>query len=406
MKKGLYIACILFTLQTFSQQIIKGKVSSKTNTPLEGASVFFNNTTIGALTNDKGEFELPVRNNNTYTLVVSYLGYKTYQKQINTLNTEYLTIQLDEDNELLDEVEIPKTKYDDEWKYNLARFKKVFLGRTKLAEECIIQNEKDLHFDYDAKTNTLTAIARKPLQIKHKGLGYLITYDLVDFSLDHQKVFFSGFAQYKKLRKSIRKKWKENRLKAYNGSQMHYLRSLMDKKLEEDGFVVNQFRRVKNEARPTEKEIQFAREYIKLQGGVVRFSNRNAIPKTKLDSAYITLRKARELPKFRDYLYKSNIPYEEMISYEKDIPYLDFKDYLMVVYTKEPEEENFVKGMFGKNKRKAQNVQTSNLVLLKGKAQIDPSGILLDPNAAFQEEYWGFEAFANMLPLDYQPIKE
>ena len=103
---------------------------------------------------------------------------------------------------------------------------------------------------------------------------------------------------------------------------------------------------------------------------------------------------------------RSNVPYEEMISYEKDIPYLDFKDYLMVVYTKEPEEENFVKGMFGKNKRKAQNVQTSNLVLLKGKAQIDPSGILLDPNAAFQEEYWGFEAFANMLPLDYQPIKE
>ena len=67
MKKGLYIACILFTIQTFSQQLIKGKVSSNTNIPLEGASVFFNNTTIGALTNDKGEFELPVRNNNTYT---------------------------------------------------------------------------------------------------------------------------------------------------------------------------------------------------------------------------------------------------------------------------------------------------------------------------------------------------
>lgn len=402
MKKGLLITFILLATNIFAQQIIKGKITSIQNVPLEGASVYFNNTTIGALTDSNGEFELRI-NKGTYTLVVSYLGYKTYQKQINTEETKLLSIQLSEDNEMLNEVEIVKTIYDDDWKYNLARFKKSFLGRSKLAEECKILNEKDLHFDYDRKTNTLTAISRKPLRIKHSGLGYLITYDLVDFTLDSHQVYFSGYAQYKNLRKSVRKKWKENRLTAYNGSQMHFLRSLLAKQLKEDGFVINQFRRVRNEERPTEKEIQFARELIKLHGNKVNFTRSITEPKTKLDSALVTLKKARELPKFRDYLYKRNVPYEEMISFENNVPFLDFKDYLIIVYTKEPEEENFIKGVFRNRRSQPLKVQTSHLVLLKGKSQIDPTGILLDPSSFYQEEYWGFEAFATMLPLDYQP---
>lgn len=404
MKKGLFIFLLGTCQFIFAQYLVKGKIIDKTNTPLEGASVYFNNTTIGTLTDVNGEFELNASNNN-YTLVVSYLGYKTYQKQLDISNTSFLTISLEEDNEMLNVVEIPNTKYDDEWKYNLASFKKAFLGRTKLAEECKILNEKDLHFDFNRKTNTLTAFAKKPLKIKHTGLGYLITYDLVDFTLDSEKVFFSGYAQYQNLRKAIRTKWKQNRLTAYNGSQMHFLRSLLAKELEQDGFLVNQFRRVKNEERPSEEEINFAREYIKLHGNVIDFSIPVTAPKTKLDSARLTLKKARELPKFRDYLYKRNVPYEEMVSYNNEIPFLDFKDYLSIVYTKEPEEENFIKGMFWSRRRKPLNVQTSHLVLSNGKVQIDPSGILLDPSAFYQEEYWGFEAFATMLPLDYQPSK-
>lgn len=400
MKKGFIIFFLFtfFSICSFSQIRIKGKVVSNNNESLEGASVYFNNTTVGTITNNKGEFQLKIPNGN-YTLVVSFLGYKTKQIPINT-SKKQMTITLQEDATLLDEVVIQKTKYDNEWKYNLTRFKQAFLGRTKLAEKCKILNPKSLHFEFNSKTNSLTAFTKEPLQIKHKDLGYLITYDLVNFELKGKQLFFSGYARYENLSKSIRRKWEQNRLEAYNGSQMHFLRSLISQNLKHDGFIVNQFKRVLNPERPTEEKIKLARELIRLHTKV-NFLKKIDTPTTPLDSALITIRKSRK-PKYRDYLYKKNVPYKDMTLIDKKTHYLNFENYLSVIYTKEPEEENYLKGMFGK-RRKALNVQTSNIVLLNGKDIIDKSGILLNPNAIFNEGYWGFESFANMLPLDYQP---
>ncbi len=402
MKKGL-IAFSLFafiSINSFSQFKITGRVTALNNENLEDVSVYFNNTTIGTVTNSKGEFKLNANKGN-YTLVISFLGYKTKQIAINTSKEQgFLDIKLKEDTTLLDEVLIQKTKYDDDWKYNLSRFKQGFLGRSKLAKECTILNEKDLHFTYNSKNNTLSATAKKPLQIKHSGLGYLISYDLVDFTLKDKHLFFSGYAQYRNLKKSIRKKWKKNRLEAYNGSKMHFLRSLISQKSKSEGFVINQFKRVLNIERPSNKKIKMAKELISLYGNTIDFAKEIINPKTPLDSALFVIKKAR-LPKYQDYLYKQNVPYKEMISFKDNSPFLDFENYLMIIYTKEPEEDNYLIGIFGKRK-KASGVQTSNIVLLNGKEVIDNSGILLNPNAVFNEGYWGFESFANMLPLDYQ----
>ncbi|MDY0780207.1 carboxypeptidase-like regulatory domain-containing protein [Tenacibaculum sp. IB213877] len=404
MKIYLLIPLLLFSFgELIAQTIVKGKIISNKNEVLEGASVFLNNTTIGTISNEKGEFELKIKNGN-YDLVISYLGFKTQRIPINTDNKiEFITIKLLPETNILNEVVIEKTTYDDNWKHNLARFKQAFLGRTKLASECIILNEKDIHFNYNTKTNTLSASTKRPLKIKHTGLGYLITYDLIDFTLQQNQLFFSGYARYENLRKSIRKKWKNNRLEAYNGSQMHFLRSLLNQNLKQEGFVVNKFKRVMNPNRPSDEKIKLARELIQLHSGQIDLSKNIPLPKTPIDSAIVTFQKSK-LPKYQDFLYKSNVPYEDMFSSVENSHYLNFKDYLMVVYTKEPEEANYLTGMFGKQK-KATGVQTSNIVLLEGKSEIDPSGILANPNAVFNEGYWGFESFANMLPLDYQPPK-
>lgn len=403
MKKGLLIFLLFFSLFTFSQVTVKGKIISTNNEPLTGASVYFNNTTIGTITNEKGEFNLKIEEGN-YTLVTSFLGYKTLQTSIKTsLAEDFYSIKLQEDNTVLDEVVIRKIKYDADWKYNLSRFKQAFLGRTKLAKECDILNPKSIHFNYDHKTNKLTAFTKEPLKIKHKGLGYLITYDLVDFELQNKQLFFSGYARYQNLRTSVRSKWKKKRLIAYNGSRMHFLRSLLNKKLKEDGFVINQFKRVANPNRPSEKRIKLARDLFKLHNGKLNLSREIESPKTIMDSVVNTLVKSR-LSKYRDYLCKQGVSYKNIISFEKNIPFLNFKDYLMIIYTKETEEDNYLIGMFGKRK-KASGVQTSNIVLLNNKVVIDNSGILAKPNAVFNEGYWGFEAFATMLPLDYQPLK-
>jgi hypothetical protein len=402
MKIGLLAFLSFFIhLTIYSQTLIKGKITSSKGEILEGASVYLNNTTIGTITNNKGEFQLKINEGN-YDLVISFLGYKTKQASINTnTSVDFLNFRMNPETNILDEVVLRKTKYDADWKYNLSRFKEAFLGRTQLAEQCEILNPKSIHFDYDSKANKLTAFAKEPLQIKHKSLGYLITYDLVDFQLENKQLFFSGYARYHNLRKSIRNKWKQNRLIAFNGSKMHFLRSLLSQKVKEEGFVVNQFKRILNPDRPSDKKIKLAKELFKLYNGSIDLFKEVPNPKTAIDSVAYILKKSK-LPKYQDYLYKKNASYDEMISMKNEVTYLDFKNYLMVIYTKETEEENYLKGMFGERK-KASGVQTSNIVLLNKKDIINNSGVLTSPNAVFNEGYWGFESFANMLPLDYQP---
>ncbi|CAM1346280.1 carboxypeptidase-like regulatory domain-containing protein [Tenacibaculum crassostreae] len=403
MKKGLFILYLFFSTLIFSQVHVQGNVVSNTNEPLEGASVYFNNTTIGSITNSEGNFELKAKEG-SYTLVVSFLGYKTKQLQVTSINnTQRINIKLEEEDNLLNEVVIKKIVYDDTWKYNLSQFKQAFLGRSKLASECKIINEKDIYFDYNPKTNTFKTFCKQPLQIKHQGLGYKITYDLAEFTLQNNQLFFSGYAKYENLKSFIKNKWRKNRLETFNGSQMHFLRSLLSQNLKKDGFVINQFKRVLNRDRPSEEKIQLARELFMLTSEPIDISKHIPNPITPLDSAIVVLQKAK-LPKHRDYLYKRNVDYPEMFSTVNNTNYLDFNDYLMVIYTREIEEDNYLVGTFGKRK-KASGVQTSYIVLLDGKSEIDPSGILINPNAVFNEGYWGFEAFANMLPLDYQPTK-
>ncbi|MET2985886.1 carboxypeptidase-like regulatory domain-containing protein [Aureibaculum conchae] len=401
-----YILFLLFsfTISVHAQHVINGIVLSEKNTPLEDATVYLNNTTIGTTTGQNGKFQLTIPNKN-HELIISFLGYKTAQYKVSELKlTTPLTIRLIPGTNILDEVIVQKTKYDDDWYYNLSRFKRAFLGRSKLALTCSILNPKVLHFEYNFKTKTLIASAREPLKIKHKGLGYLITYDLVDFSLGNEKMFFSGYAQYKNLKKPVKKKWAKNRLTAFNGSRMHFLRGLITENLKKDGFVVNQFKRVPNPDLPSTKDIKKAREVIKLYKKPINFNTKFTEPKTALDSALVILKESRK-PKYRDYLYKKNVSYKDIITLENGKPILNFKDHLSIIYTKEPEERNYLIGMFGKQK-KASGVQTSNIVLLIDKVEIGKSGILASPHAIFNEGYWAFESFADMLPLDYQPPEE
>lgn len=405
MKKGLFFLIAFITVQVFAQIQIKGKVLTYKNETLDGASVYLNNTTVGTTTNDKGEFELTIKEG-SYELIVSFIGFKTAQLSIDT-KQEYgnLIFRLVPETNMLDEVELKKTKYDSEWKYNLSRFKRHFFGGTIFAKDCQLLNPKVLHFEFDSKTLTLTVDAREPLQIKHKSLGYLITYDLVNFSLGQRKLIYLGYTKYQPLKGGKRKqrRWKKNRLTAYNGSRMHFVRSLRNKTLKKEGFVVNQFKRVPNPKRPTEEQIKKARQLVRLHR-VVDFSKKITAPKTPLDSALVILRKV-SLPKFEDFLYKRDVPYTDMMFAQDKQLYLQFKDYLSITYLNEPEEKNYLNGLFGRRKR-ATGVQTSAMTMLTKKAILDTTGEIINPLDVFVEGYWGFEQFANALPLDYQPTKD
>lgn len=393
---------LLLNVNLFAQKIIEGIVLSEKNEPLEDVAVYFNNTTIGTVTDEKGEFSIKIPSKNS-TLVFSYLGYTTQQIQLKEgEKISKITVKLVPNTNFLDEVVIRKIKYDDDWRYNLGRFKVAFLGRTKFASQCIIENEKDLFFDYDYRTKTLKAYAKKPLKIINKALGYEIQYDLIDFTIADRQLFYSGYSRYKNLKRKIKRKWKRNRLEAFNGSKMHFFRSALTNNLKEEGFIIHKVKRVKNENRPTDAQIKRAREILRLSGGVIVINLNKEEPKTVLDSAQVIIQKSR-LPKFREYLVKKNVPIKDFIVNENEKTYLKFNDFLRIIYTKEPEEDNYLVGLF--RKKPKTGVQTSQIVMLVNEVIVKSEGVLQNPTAVLSNGYWAFESFANMLPLDYQPKK-
>jgi len=97
---------LLLPLTAFAQQFSKGTVVDEANLPLMGAEVYWNGTQIGVSTDDNGTFTLK-RTENSNTLVISYVGYKT--KTLKVTNSEALHIQL-EPQSALEEVVVTQKR--------------------------------------------------------------------------------------------------------------------------------------------------------------------------------------------------------------------------------------------------------------------------------------------------------
>ena len=118
LKYSFCIICCLFSLQIFSQTEIKGKVVDFTQLlPIESASVYVQNSTIGTITNSDGKFSLTVPQKHVNdTLVISSIGFKSYKTTVAEFDGS-VDIFLEEDIASLDEVMIvaetrPKTGND------------------------------------------------------------------------------------------------------------------------------------------------------------------------------------------------------------------------------------------------------------------------------------------------------
>ena len=80
-KAALYLPCLflflLFNIATIAQINIAGKVvNDQTGSPVQGASVYFNNTSIGTNTNAAGQFSLQNSNVVNAELIISCVGYE------------------------------------------------------------------------------------------------------------------------------------------------------------------------------------------------------------------------------------------------------------------------------------------------------------------------------------------
>lgn len=235
-----FILLLFFCLTTYAQTL-KGKVfDAATKTPLESVSVYFDNTTIGATTNDQGEFSITYNDAVQSTLVISFLGYdKVYISDYR--QKDNILIELKEAVAQLDEVVINS---DDGMSraMKLKWFRKEFLGKSVNGKSCKILNEKDIRLRFDKRSRTITAWSNTPIIIKNKNLQYEISFDIADFELqlgtfNAASVMYSGTSFYKDLDTKQSKKIKRKREKAYKGSVQHFIRALYNKDLEAQDYV-------------------------------------------------------------------------------------------------------------------------------------------------------------------------
>ena len=247
MKRILIFLLFISLLQSGYAQIIRGIILDKSNDAKIGyATVYFDGTFVGTNSDQNGNFELDISKYNSMPLTISALGYNRitiadFEK--NEPLVIYLTPKFFE----LKEVVINSKKYSKERVENLAIFRKVFLGDTENGRNCLIMNEKDISFSYDAAGDTLKAFAQKPLLIVNKKLGYTITYFLNKFEYCKQDKYFiyDGNSIFKKDSTggiAQRQAFERRRRYAYIGSRMQFFRELWKKDIDDSGFrIINSF---------------------------------------------------------------------------------------------------------------------------------------------------------------------
>ncbi len=96
---------MLFLISLGLTAQVVGTITDSKNTPLPFVNVIIENTYKGTTTNDDGYYELNINQPKTYTIVYTYLGYKTVKKEVSIDKFPFtLNIALEEESVSLGEV--------------------------------------------------------------------------------------------------------------------------------------------------------------------------------------------------------------------------------------------------------------------------------------------------------------
>mgnify|MGYP001810555715 CR=1 FL=1 len=250
MRRLIFIFLLFYGPFLSAQVRLGGRVLNRNDRkPLPFANVFLSNTTKGTQTDESGRFELQNLANGTYDLVVSYVGYETLTLKIkpDTLQAS-LTVLLEPKANELQEITIKRLRNGYEKYFPL--FKENFMGRTAFSESCKLKNPKVLWFTDDEEAGIVNVNADDILVIENKALGYVIKYQLEGFVYNFRKNYVTtlGYPLFEEMTtrsERQRRRWAENRKKAYLGSMEHFLRSTYLGRTTEEGFTVQKLIRRK-----------------------------------------------------------------------------------------------------------------------------------------------------------------
>jgi len=396
MRFSLLILFVLLGCCAIGQNIVSGVVTDEdTGEPIAFANVFFANTRIGVSSDVDGKFKFEGFPSGKYDLTIAYVGYTTYQQALEFNNsTLRVTVALKPAEVRLREVEVKADTTG--WARNFLTFKKYFIGETKNAKSCTILNPKAIHLYFDKTTNVLVAHAREAIQMENRALGFQLSYYLIQFEVDFTtgRILVFGIPAFQNLtpaNKNQQRKWERERLRAYQGSMIHFMRALRMETLEEQGFNVTKLYRIPNPNRLPQailnKKISELRTKLKTQGVMI-------VRKGDSLSYYMEM---NSRPALVDSLATDLLQESEIMNERYDVTY---NGLLKVEFKKEKEEIGYLP-VVGRQTTEWQN---SVIHFLNGPTRLYENGYYEDARNVFVENYWAWsEKMADLFPLDYEP---
>lgn len=366
MFKNLILFILLLPLTCLGQLTISGKVlNAADKTPVANVSVFLSNTSTGNKTDVSGSFVLNNVKPGKYQLVVSIVGFETYNQAIIVNNSITLPdIEISPQAIVLSEVKV-KAKHDPYRARNYDWFKNEFLGTSYIARECTILNPGILDLDYNDDTKVLTASSSDFLIIENAVLGYRVKYLLTNFTMNNtgdatRKVHYEGSVLFEDLQGSPgqARRWQGRRQEVYEGSEMHFLRSAFNNRISEDGFRVL---RLASYTKPGSAKV--LRQLVDS-------------PLTKKDLVHTTDQYG---------IYSLGVGGDALhISYSKD--------------------HHFYKARLS-NLNSVNNPDQTLLIFNKPQVLFDKNGGVLNPDDLSFNGAWGHNRVAELLPIDYEATK-
>lgn len=404
---------------------IKGKVvDAETNRGIAAVSVYINNSFLGTSTDANGEFMLNNIPPGAYKLVFSHVGYETIVESISStdLRDHYLVSLKVIPDELKEVVVTGKPKSG--WRKWGSFFLNSFIGTSKYALNCYIQNREALHFYYSAEENILKVSAKEPLIIENRALGYQITMNFIGYSynFNNRNLYYEFYSKFDYLQPEDNaelRRWRNNRRAVYYGSFTHFLRSLFDSTWQKEGFEIRKFGKPYNsEFERIKDSMQANTLLLQLITGTFDAKQKKAgvkLPPIDTVSYYknVLLQYAGS-----DKLFPEQLRFNQFAQRkDSNSIFLSFDNYLHITYTKvkEPIEYAMITGKYRpgqqmiRGRLNSQAVyepddQVSTLQLYnKAPVQVFFNGNYNNTNLLL-DGYWGwYQKVATLLPYDYKP---
>jgi Outer membrane receptor proteins, mostly Fe transport len=108
-----FMMCLLAPATLHAQIKVNGKILDKTtNEALIGAHVFLKQADFQTISDINGYFEFPKVKKGNYTLIVSFIGFKTYKHEIDVDKDSQITIKLNPTAYLQDEIVVLASRVD------------------------------------------------------------------------------------------------------------------------------------------------------------------------------------------------------------------------------------------------------------------------------------------------------